>query len=58
MKTEKLDFAPILKKLSEKLNSKKFKEKIRKALNKDLKLNNDGQKLVQKMYGGKIKNDY
>jgi uncharacterized protein (DUF2344 family) len=42
MKTEKLDFAPILKKLSEKLNSKKFKEKIRKALNKDLKLNNDG----------------
>ena len=53
MKTEKLDFAPILKKLSEKLNSKKFKEKIRKALNKDLKLNNDGQKLLKDLWVAK-----
>ena len=52
MKRKELDFSPILKKLAKKLNSKKFKDALKKAL----KIDNSGQKLVQKLYGGKIKN--
>ena len=58
MKKEKLNFTPILKKLVKKLKSKEFQKKLKAVFSKELKVNNDGQKLVQKMYGGKIKNDY
>ena len=51
MKRKELDFSPIFKKLAKKLNNKKFKDALKKAL----KIDNSGQKLVQKMYGGKIK---
>ena len=53
MKRKELDFSPIFKNLAKKLNSKKFKDALKKAL----KIDNSGQKLVQKIYGGKIKND-
>jgi len=52
MKRKELDFSPIFEKLAKKLNSKKFKDALKKAL----KIDNSGQKLVQKIYKGRNKN--